>query len=70
MHARARLTFQMTGVWHVWRVCHRLDWMDTHDQKLYREQPWDSLTNAILIEDAHKRGGNVAVHCTQFLVSP
>lgn len=36
----------------------RLEWMDTPTQRLYQDQPWDTLMRALeFIENARKNGG-------------
>jgi len=39
--------------------------MDTHDQKIYRDEPWDSLREAVMFIENGRAQGNVAVHCAQ-----
>eukprot|EP01080_Neovahlkampfia_damariscottae_P006556 gene6556-10719_t len=43
-----------------------LHWMDTHDQKLWKDTKWDQLIESIVfIDECVSNGENVAVHCAQ-----
>lgn len=41
-----------------------MNWVDAHDQKLYKDEPWDQLVEVVeFIDDGLSNGKHVVVHC-------
>ncbi len=42
----------------------KIEWLDTQEQTLWKDEKWDVLKEgALFIENARRQGNNVVVHC-------